>query len=151
MRGFTTIELLIVISITIILATAALPIYGSFQVSTQLNEQTSLLIQTYRTARQRSIVRYNGAAHGVYIDIQPSASDKVILYQGDSYATRVSEFDRMIVLDAGLSLSHTLSGDDVHFSPGHGVPSATGTVTLAHDASGNRTIDINAIGRIEEL
>ena len=133
------------------MATAALPIYGNFQVSSQLNENTSLLVQTYRTARQRSIVRYNGAAHGVYLEINPAAKDIIVLYQGSSYLTRESEYDREIILDTPLSLTNTLTGNDVNFSQGLGVPSTIGTVTLAHEASGNRTIDINSLGRIEEL
>ena len=50
MRGFTLIELLITISITVVLAVAAMPIYSKFQVHSQINESTSLIIQTLRTA-----------------------------------------------------------------------------------------------------
>src|SRR3989344_2929313 len=86
--GFTIIELLIVLGISIILATAAAPLYGSLQVSAQLNENSSLIIQSLRTARERSIAGYNNIQHGVFFDINTGAVDSYTLYQGSSYVAR---------------------------------------------------------------
>jgi prepilin-type N-terminal cleavage/methylation domain-containing protein len=65
-RGFTLIELLIVIAITIILAGVSFPIYGNLQVGARLNESSSLLVQSLRIARERSVSGYNNSDHGVY-------------------------------------------------------------------------------------
>lgn len=148
--GFTIVELLIVLSITVVLAVAALPIYSNFQVSSQLNDNSALIAQKLRIARQLSIVRYNGSAHGVYFEINSGSQDRVVLYQGTSYGTRDSNYDQPTVLDEPLSLTTTLSGNDVNFSEGRGLPNNTGTVTLAHQSSGNRTVEINAIGKVDE-
>jgi prepilin-type N-terminal cleavage/methylation domain-containing protein len=155
MRGFTLTELLIVIGITLILAMAAIPIYGSLQVQSQLNENTTQIVQALRTARERSVARLNDAPHGVYLDVVASAKDKYILYQGSSYATRNASYDREVILDDPLIIvnsSFTLtSGDiDINFSEGLGVPDNTGSFILSHEVSGSKNISVNSLGKTEE-
>lgn len=147
--GFTFIELLMVIGITIIIAGLSIPIYGNLQISSQLNENMSQAVQIVRTARERSVARVNNAAHGVYFDIN-AGDDKIILYQGASYAARDTSYDRPFTLESPLSLSTTLTGDEVNFSKGLGMPDNAGTVTLTHDTSGSRVIDINSFGKVEK-
>jgi prepilin-type N-terminal cleavage/methylation domain-containing protein len=148
--GFTLIELLIVIAVTLILAAAAAPIYGNLQVSSQLNDSSDQIIQTLRTARTYSISRLNNASHGVYFEINPSASDRFILYQGASYATRDSTYDRPVTLGPDIVLSTTLSGNESSFSKSLGSPTATGTVTVSHGVlQSTRVININDHGSIE--
>ena len=64
-KGFTIIELLIAIGITVVLVAAASPIYGNLQVSTQLNESSAQITQDLRLAREQSRAGVNGAAHGI--------------------------------------------------------------------------------------
>jgi prepilin-type N-terminal cleavage/methylation domain-containing protein len=148
--GFTLVELLVGITLMLILASVATPIYGNMQVSAQINDNTAQIIQTIRIARARSIARQNGAAHGVYFEINAGDHDRYILYQGASYALRTAELDRSTELDDALSLATTLTGSEVNFSRGFGVPDNSGTVTLTHDVQDVRTIDINGAGKIEE-
>ena len=146
-KGFTLVELLMTVGITIVLAAAAFPVYGSLQVSAQLNENSSQIIQALRIAKQRSLVRYNNIEHGVKF-----VANSYVLYQGSSYSARQSTYDRSVILESPLGLSWGFSGgvDEINFSKGIGVPSATGTITLVHDVSGTRTININSLGRVEE-
>jgi prepilin-type N-terminal cleavage/methylation domain-containing protein len=150
-EGFTLIELLIVLAVTLLLALVSAPIYGNLQVSAQLNENTSELIQTIRTARTRAAARVNNAQHGVYFNIT-GGDDQYILYQGASYATRTSTYDRVETLDGALALSASLTGGavDLNFSRGLGLPSVTGTLTLTHITSGTRTVNINSYALVEE-
>ena len=67
--GFSIIELLIVVSITLLLMAVAIPIYGNFQSSSYLNERTAEIVQTVRTAQARSLARVNNKPHGVFFDI----------------------------------------------------------------------------------
>ena len=143
--GFTLIEVLIVTAITLILVVAAAPIFGNLQVSSQLNEHTSLIIQAIRIARERSVARLENSAHGVFF-----TSSTYTVYQGSSYATRNSSYDRDSTLDSALSLTTTLPGNDVNFSKGLGVPNNTGTINLSHDVQGAKTITINSFGAVEE-
>ncbi len=144
-NGFTFVEILIVLGITAILAVSAGFIYGNFQVSAQLNESSAQVIQTIRTARQRSISRVNNSRHGVKLQ-----SDRYILYQGSSYSSRDSDYDREIILGNSMSFSTTLVNDEINFSKGLGVPDNSGNIILSHDTIGKRTIIINAFGMVEE-
>jgi len=144
-KGFTLIEILIVTAITLILVVAAAPIFGNLQVSSQLNEHSSLIIQAIRIARERSVARLENSAHGVFF-----TSTTYTVYQGSSYATRNSSYDRGSTLDSALSLTTTLSGNDVNFSKGLGAPNNTGTINLNHDVQGAKTITITLFGAVEE-
>jgi prepilin-type N-terminal cleavage/methylation domain-containing protein len=148
-KGFTLVELLIVIGITLVLASATIPIYGNLQVSGQLNDTEDRIIQTLRTAQGRSEARLNNSSHGVYFEINTSRADRYILYQGDSYATRDTSYDRAETPSASITFSTTLSGSDVSFSKGLGAPNATGTITLTHDIQGTRSVVINSLGTVE--
>ena len=143
------IEALIIVSISVLLVTAVLPIYSNLQVSSQLRENTSQIIQVIRTARERSMVGLDDIQHGVYFQ-----ADKYTLYQGTSYALRDTAYDREIILDDILRITRNLTGsgdaDDLNFSKGFGIPNKTGSITLTHDVKGNRLIDINSLGMIEE-
>ena len=142
MRGFTLIELLIVIAITLILVAATIPIYGSLQVSSQINDVSAEIIQTIRTAKTASVARYNNESHGVRI-----FSDRYVLYQGSSYALRDANYDREIVLDASMTLSGL---SEINFSKGLGFPDVTGTINIVHSVTGARIISINSYGLVQE-
>lgn len=148
-RGFSAIELLIVVSITILLAAAALPIYGNFQSSTYLNERAAEIIQTLRLAQARSMARMNDVPHGVYFDINLSGPDRLILYQGADYLNRDISYDRTIVLEDSLSLTASF-GNEVNFSRGLGAPSTTGNITLTNALGKSIVISINSLGRVSD-
>ncbi|PIT92167.1 MAG: hypothetical protein COU08_03730 [Candidatus Harrisonbacteria bacterium CG10_big_fil_rev_8_21_14_0_10_42_17] len=144
-HGLTTIELIIVIAITIILAGSAAPIYGGLQVQSQLNEASSGVVQALRAAREESTSGVNNSAHGVRFN-----TTNYSIYEGDSYTTRVQSEDRTFTLRSAVSLTTTLTNDEVNFSKGRGIPDNTGSVTLTHVTSGTRVIMINEFGVIDE-
>jgi prepilin-type N-terminal cleavage/methylation domain-containing protein len=145
--GLTLIELLIVIAIILVLGAAASPIYSNLQVSSQLNDTQDLIVQTIRTARVRSISGLNDSQHGVYFDIV-SGADSITLYQGATYATRNTSYDRVETFDRSIILSSTISGTEVNFSKGLGRSSATGTVSITHDVDGSRSVVVNGLGAV---
>ncbi len=144
-KGFTIIELLIVIGIIIIAAAAALPIYSNLQVSSQLNETNAQIAQTIKNAREKSVAGLNNSRHGVKFN--PSS---YTLFQGDSYATRESLYDRTIDLDDVLTITTNLTNDEIVFARGSGIPNNTGIITLNHDVQGSRTVTINEFGLVDE-
>lgn len=147
--GFTLVELLVVISITLVILVAAAPLYGNLQVSSQLNDISSQIVQTLRIAREQSVARLNNVEHGLQLEV-----NRYILYQGPSYVLRDSTYDRVRVLDSALTLSWSLAGagagGDVTFSKEFGVPNKTGVITITHEVSGIRSLRINSFGIIEE-
>jgi len=144
-KGFTLIELLIVIGITLVLAGAVSPIYGNLQVSAQLNEESSQIVQAIRLAKEKSSARVNNSQYGVYFQ-----ANSYTLYQGSAYALRNSSYDRVTTLSDSVTITSTLTGNEINFSKGLGEPSNTGTVTITHSVSGSRVIDINSLGKVEE-
>ncbi len=152
--GFTVIELLVVITITIILVLAAVPIYGSLQVKSQLSETSAQLVQNLRWARENSISRYNDFPHGVFLSLTANPNFYTI-YQGNSYASRVVANDRLNILDNVVSIKNinlNLTGDniDINFSAGLGKPNNIGSFNLIDNVQGTSTININNFGKIEE-
>lgn len=148
-KGFTAIELILVVAISLIVLSASIPIYGNLQGTSQLNDTTSGLVQTIRTAKDRSVNRLNNSSHGIYLNINPIGTDSYVLYQGNSYATRDSVYDREIELGEAVSLSSTLTSNEVSFSRGLGLPSEIGTITVTHSVNGSKLIDINTQGLID--
>jgi len=147
--GFTLVELLMVIAISLILAVVAVPIYGSLQVKSQINESTSLLIQNLRISKEKSMARFSDSAHGIKF-----FSDSYVAYQGNSYSTRTASYDRNFDLGGEVELQWSLSGsgqsDEVNFSKGLGNPDMVGTIEVASQTIGSsKTIEINEIGTVQ--
>ena len=143
-RGFTLIEVIIVLAISLLLIAFAISIYGQFQKFAQLNDMHDQIAQTLHIAEQRARAGYNNSVHGVYIE-----SDGVTLFQGSSYGVRQSEYDRVIHVPTGLSLSSALPGDEVIFSKGFALPSATGTIEIFYNEALGRTVTIKQFGVVD--
>ncbi len=143
-KGFTLIEILIVIGLLVLLAAAALPVYGNFQVSAQLNENSSQIVQALRMAREKSMAGFNNSRHGVKF-----ASDRYIIYQGESYDLRDSAYDREVILNDSLSISTSLNNNEINFGQDLGRPDNTGTTTLIHALGGLRRISVNDFGMVD--
>lgn len=149
-RGFSIVELLVVVSITILLTAMALPIYGNFQNSTYLNERTAEIIQSVRTAQVRSMARMNDKSHGVFFEINPNGPDRLILYQGIAYLNRDIAYDRAVILEDSLSLSTTLQGNEINFSRSMGLPSTTGSIVLTNALGKSMIITTNSLGMVSD-
>lgn len=149
--GFSLIELLIVIGILLTVAVAATPLYGNLYVGGQVDEATTLVTQTIRQAQGRAMAGKEGAGHGVWWDVDPNGRDRMVLYQGDSYVSRVPEYDLEIEFESSLEVSTSFGGDDVHFDRSGGEPDDEGTVVLQHRSSGEeRRVVVNRVGVVSE-
>ena len=152
-KGFSLVEVLVVIGIMAIMIIAGTYFYSNLQLATQLDENTSQIIQTLRTAREYSVAGYNSSPYGVYF-LVTGTPDLYILYQGSSYASRNTSYDRIATMDRALSASSTnlslIGGNiDINFAQGSGTPSNVGTLVLSHSAGGSRSININKFGLVE--
>lgn len=148
--GFTLIETMIVVSITIIIAAVVFPLYGGFQTSGQINDASSQIAQNLKIAKQKSVAGFNDSRHGVYFYSDPVDNDYYVLYQGNTYPTRVSEYDIVITLEETITVSTDIVGNDISFYKGSGSPSTEGTITLNGDAGKVKSITVNNLGYINE-
>lgn len=145
-RGFTLVEVVIVLALFLVLAVAAVPIFSNFQTSTQIGQFSNQILQTLRSAREYSVARYQDSAYGIYFDTTNIGSKRFTLYQGATYASRNASFDRVFILDRSLLLTTTLTGNEINFAKGTGLPSTTGTVTVATPGGTTKVITINSYG-----
>ena len=140
-RGFTIVELLIVLGIGVLMAVAVTPIYSNLVPASDSTQVASEIIQTIRIARARSVARLEDSSFGVKF-----LPNQYVLYKGASYATGVPE--RTISLGSAFTVSTTFIADDINFSRGLGVSNA-GLITLSHQATDPKVIDVNQFGMAE--
>jgi Tfp pilus assembly protein FimT len=132
-------------SISLILAVAALPTYGNLYGATQLTETEAQIIQNLRLVREDSMVSLNNETYGVKF-----LTDQYVIYQGASYAARDSSSDRIYELDNALTITTTLTNDEINFSKNLGQPNVIGDITLIHSTQGVAVITINRLGAVAE-
>ncbi|MCA9391815.1 prepilin-type N-terminal cleavage/methylation domain-containing protein [candidate division WWE3 bacterium] len=141
-RGFTLIELIVVIGVLLLLAGAAAPIYGNFQVRTQIREATTTVVTSLRNARERSVARIDDSTYGVYF---ASGSSEVVLFKGDSYAGRDQNYDEIYPITSSLTMSSTFTADAITFTKGLGIASEGGGVVISSSAESS-TVSVNDKG-----
>ena len=146
MKGFTLIEAMLVIAITLMIILFAIPTYKNLQITKNIDSTVALATQTIRIAQQNSIARVNNSKYGVKF-----LSNSFVLYQGISYNQRDADYDRINNFDTTINFSTDLINDDVMFSRGLGMPISTGTITLINDREEERKIKINNFGIIDSL
>ena len=151
-KGFTLLEFLIALALMILLVGAALPLYGNLLWTTQLHETALRAVGDIRLARELSVARKDDSQYGVYLDVNPVGTDRLIFFRGGSYGGRNPSYDRVTTFSDLILLQKVLSGggSQIVFSKNAGIPSATGTITITHTGSNTtRAIIVNAYGMVD--
>jgi prepilin-type N-terminal cleavage/methylation domain-containing protein len=143
-KGFTFIEVLIVIALLGLLVGLSIPFYQSFQVSNQLDTTAFEIVQTLRLAQAKAMAGENEENFGVHFE-----SQKFVLFEGDVYqnadpANEVTEIPKT------LSVA-TSFGQNIIFSRIKGETSPGGTVTVRSDINESKAIQINVKGNINQF
>lgn len=99
-RGFTLIEILIVLGIFAILAVSSFPLYSNMQI--QSSRQSAL--EDVADSLRLSIAQFRQDQNARGVLFEPHA---VIIFKGDTYATRVSANDQRINFDETIILTTT--------------------------------------------
>jgi prepilin-type N-terminal cleavage/methylation domain-containing protein len=138
-KGFTLLEILLVIGIISILLILVVPISLDFYKNQEIETQTQFLIQTLRRAQLEAVSGELDSPFGVSI-----SSQNYTLFKGNSYMGRDTRYDEIfdlpeIIQPSGIS--------EVVFSKLEGKPSVTGNIILSNN-SNTKIININLLGRI---
>ncbi len=141
-QGFTFVEVLVIIGILALIAGLSIPFYQSWYVSSQLDNETSLLVQTLRQAQQMAMASAGYSAYGVHV-----TENTYVLFRGAVYNSGDS-FNQTTILPDTISLSSTL-GSEIVFERGTGLPSQTGMITLDGDSQKQNSIHLNNLGVID--
>ena len=79
-RGFSLIEFLVTLSIIGVLSTIGAGIFRTVQRHTALRSATGEIIESIRTARERTLASLNDSRHGVHFD-----QYQWVIFEGDNY------------------------------------------------------------------
>ena len=126
-KGFTLLELLIVIGMTVVVFAFSMPFGLRYYRGQIIDEATNNIIDTLRNARQYSVLQKNDSPFGVNFT---NSTGNFVLFQGSDYSTRAPLLDEVYPLTSGISLSGL---SQVVFAKQTGTPSATGTITVSYD------------------
>lgn len=139
-RGFTLIEVLLTVAITIAIAAVALPSPARFVFSQQADVVADELAGSLRKAQAYGMSGRAGSSWGVAL-----RDGRIVLFRGTSYDARDAAYDEAYTLPLRIDVS---GFDEVVFDDPSGHPSATPDVTIAwKEESWNYAV--NAEGALE--
>lgn len=138
MRGFTLTEVLVVIAVIGILATAGAPSITTFLSQSGAHDAAVIYSQMLRRAQSYAIASRFDSPWGVWV-----ATSTIVLFKGTSYAARDVSRDEVY----STTISFSASGmTEVVFARLSGLPSQSGTTTLSAKSSQPIPVGINAKG-----
>lgn len=149
-RGFTVLEILIVLAITVLIGVVGFSTTGSIRTLATVDVVRNELLTNLRLAQLHALSGTRGTGAGIIID-----ATGFTLFHGDAYATRDMNTDRRALFPAGAGVTSTGfpnlgSGAEVQFRSGSGLPVVTGTITVTRGVS-TRTIAVNGEGLITDV
>jgi prepilin-type N-terminal cleavage/methylation domain-containing protein len=138
-RGFSIIEVIIVVGIMTLLFSVSDSVYTSFKSSSNLDIATGSLVEALRYSKTNSEIMKGDSKWGVKI-----FADHLVIFKGDSYTARDTGYDQSINFPSGVVASGT---GELTFEKMTGVPVNTGTIDIVNN-SGTKNILINEKGTI---
>ncbi|MES3005699.1 MAG: hypothetical protein V4664_02005 [Patescibacteria group bacterium] len=146
-RGFSLIELVIIIGMTAIIGTMTLFAFRGFSDYQILDKQTDTIQSYIDKARVEAMNSKSFSNFGIRF-----ATSTITLFQGSTYAASTSNFSYNFPSSVQIS-SILLTGGvtDIYFKNVTGEPNATGTITLrlASTPSSTKSIIIYGTGLSE--
>jgi prepilin-type N-terminal cleavage/methylation domain-containing protein len=141
-RGFTLIEILLVVGVLGIVSSFSVPAYRTYQARSDLNLATEQTIQGLARAKLLSQNAEGDSGWGFYV---PAG----VLYRGTGYGQRESGADEVFPMPSTVSVSGSIL--DVSYSKLEGKPSATGSIILTAVDGQQRIIIITIVVGREQL
>ncbi|HPP64981.1 MAG TPA: prepilin-type N-terminal cleavage/methylation domain-containing protein, partial [Candidatus Paceibacterota bacterium] len=123
-RGFTLLEIIIVIAITATMATIGIGYYANISKTKLLDKTAEEIVAYLKYAQQNSIVQKDGKQWGVHFENPSSGADFYALYTGTTYSSPIE----IKYLPEGIefSIPQTASSADISFSKLTGLLSTGG-------------------------
>ena len=132
LKGFTFIELLVIVGILIVLTAIAFPTLRFFQKESDLNNAAEEIINNLRLAQNKTLASEKASQYGIYFDnlITPH---QYTLFKGGDYASRNASFDEVHKLPKTVEIYEVNlagGGSEVVFDRVSGKSSQTGNLSL---------------------
>jgi prepilin-type N-terminal cleavage/methylation domain-containing protein len=135
--GFTIIELLLAVAIMFVVGAVMAPVSIDFQQRNDLDVAQTTFAQGVRRAQQMSMTGEGDSQWGVI-----ASSGTIVIFKGNTYATRDVNFDENYVISGSIALSGQLEYD---FEKTTGLPAQTGTMTFVNGIY-QKQVGVNAKG-----
>ncbi len=144
MKGFSLLEILIVITILIAISGLAVPIYRNFYGVQQLDGAVDELTANLYLIQGRALNGFSDSSWGIHW-----AGTEYTIFQGSDYDTRSDfSFDQTVPIPDSLSLTATA---DVIFNQLTGQSDSAVTITISNSrVNETKTITINQEGLISK-
>lgn len=139
-KGATVLEVLLVVAMIAMMGALSAPVYLKFQNQNDIDNTTTLLVQTLRRAQLSARAGHNDSSWGVYIQ-----NGSITLFSGNDYSLRNSDFDDTININPNISIN---GNQEIIFSKLHGEPNVNGNTTLTL-ATVIKSISINSKGTVD--
>ncbi|MDQ3076807.1 MAG: prepilin-type N-terminal cleavage/methylation domain-containing protein [bacterium] len=146
-KGFTLIEILIVVSIIGIISTILMTSFSLFNKSEALDKDTDAVVESLAEARSLTLASQDASQYGVHFDM-----NKVTIFIGTVYSSSASTNKDILLAstDTILTISLTGGGSDVVFKRLTGETTQNGTVIISSpNTSKTRTVTIYKTGVVE--
>ena len=140
MKGFTAIEILLVVAISVILFALVFPLGINFYRDWQLQNCAQQILQTLRKAQGKAMASELDSSFGIYIQ-----EGSYVLFKGDSFENRDNQFDEIFNLPLLIVVDSLPK--EVVFSKLRGEPKTEEEITI-NSGSQREIIKINEAGRI---
>ncbi len=140
-KGFTLLELLLVIAFIAIIATIAIPFYHSYQVRSDLDVSLDVTVQSLRRSKALAQSGDGDSAWGTYFQ-----ASEITIFKGASYASRDTTRDEVFSITSSITPSGTT---EIVFSKFYGIPDAAGMVILTASTGDVRNVMVNEKGMID--
>lgn len=141
MRGFTLVEVIVVVAIILIITTLTLPSYGKFINMNSIDTQVTEIRKSMRLAQEESEAGKYDSNHGIHF-----TTTSYTHYVGKDFNSRDQSKDDEYDLHNTLEFKQRF---EINFTKGTGLPSATGTIIIENTSNGKQEeISINEEGLI---
>lgn len=141
LRGFTLIEVLLVVLLFGLLVTMGVPVYQRVQAKNDLEISSLIVINSLRRAQVLSQAVQNDDSWGVKVQ-----NTNVTIFKGNNYISRTTSFDEVINFSGN---NITISGlSELYFTKLIGLPSTSGTINVKINNNDNKNISINTQGTL---
>lgn len=152
-RGFTLIELALVLGILVLFLGLSIPQLRSFQQISYVNATGKEVIAVLRLAQSRTLASERASQYGVYFDTS-TTPHQYTLFEGPSYSARDPAKDEVTILQKTIEISAVSLGgaNEVVFSRLTGQAESPGTIMFRQiaDPIYTKTVSILSSGVVQE-
>ncbi|MFA6295974.1 MAG: prepilin-type N-terminal cleavage/methylation domain-containing protein [Patescibacteria group bacterium] len=145
MRGFTLIELILVIAISATLAALAVPTIGQFSNRTQIDATETEIISALRLAQAKAMAVEQDSKFGVYFD---NVNQKFYIFRGLNFGDNPSENIEYNYPNV-INVAQSFTGNQADFEKLFGTTTDTGNIVITNNIGQTRTINVSSVGKIE--